>query len=127
MPRSPDRLLRLEPNDGRRVHPYGGVDRCGLLVVRDNHAGFSGADIVSVGNQFEEPPPLHVLLPLLTDNERSFFTMLDGELDKIENFYLDREKEMAVKSEALEGQVQELNKMRQFLQASEPQPFLLLH
>jgi xenotropic and polytropic retrovirus receptor 1 len=53
--------------------------------------------------------------------------MLDSELDKIESFYLDREKEMVARSEALEGQVRELNKRRQLLQASEPQLFLLLY
>ena len=38
--------------------------------------------------------PLKDLIPLLTPVQRSFFEKLDGELDKVEAFYVEREKEM---------------------------------
>lgn len=39
-------------------------------------------------------PPLRELLPRLPPVARSFFDMLDGELDKVESFYCAREREL---------------------------------
>jgi hypothetical protein len=57
---------------------------------------------------FSSPPTLYELLPVLTPIERSFFTALDVELNKVEKFYLDREQEMNVRSRLLEEQLEEL-------------------
>lgn len=38
--------------------------------------------------------PLKDLMPVLTPVQKSFFEKLDGELDKVETFYVEREKEM---------------------------------
>ena len=40
------------------------------------------------------PIPLMELLPELTPVEKAFFEKLDEELDKVESFYCEREKEM---------------------------------
>ena len=40
------------------------------------------------------PIPLIELLPQLTVVERVFFEKLDAELDKVESFYSEREKDM---------------------------------
>jgi hypothetical protein len=52
--------------------------------------------------------PLRELLPLLSHLERLFFSDLDRELEKVENFYLDREKQMRTRSMMLEEQLAEL-------------------
>ena len=41
--------------------------------------------------------PLKDLMPLLKGVERSFFQKLDMELDKVESFYVEREKEMTTR------------------------------
>jgi hypothetical protein len=42
--------------------------------------------------------------------------MLDTELDKIESFYLSREKETQERSSALRGQLNELNEHKKIVQ-----------
>ena len=44
------------------------------------------------------PIPLIELLPQLTAVERAFFEKLDAELDKVETFYSEREKDMHLRS-----------------------------
>lgn len=61
---------------------------------------------------FGGPLSLAALIPLLSPQEASFFTALDAELDKIESFYLDREKEMVALSRRLEEQLAELSDHR---------------
>lgn len=41
--------------------------------------------------------PLKDLLPMLSPVHRAFFEKLDRELDKVDSFYLEREKEMRTK------------------------------
>lgn len=57
--------------------------------------------------------PLHLLLEHLSLHEVSFFTMLDAQLDKIESFYLAREKEMLARGHTLKVQLGELQAHRQ--------------
>lgn len=45
--------------------------------------------------------PLQEILTQLTPLELTFFSMLDAQLDKIESFYLAREKEMMARSAVL--------------------------
>jgi hypothetical protein len=55
---------------------------------------------------------LHELLTQLSPHEVSFFTMLDAQLDKVESFYLAREKEMLARGRMLQIQLKELNDHR---------------
>jgi hypothetical protein len=55
---------------------------------------------------------LNALLPLLSQQELAFFSALDGELQKVETFYLDREKAMKARTRDLEAQLRELNQHR---------------
>ncbi|KAF9055434.1 hypothetical protein BDZ89DRAFT_20160 [Hymenopellis radicata] len=57
---------------------------------------------------FAAPPTLQETRSLLSSVERSFLDALDGELDKIETFYLDREKEMTARAQLLHEQLHEL-------------------
>jgi hypothetical protein len=56
--------------------------------------------------------PLHELLTLLTPLEAAFFTMLDAQLDKVESFYLDHEKQIRARGRLLQTQLIELNEHR---------------
>lgn len=56
--------------------------------------------------------PLHELLEQLSPQEVSFFTMLDAQLDKVESFYLAREKEMLARGHTLKVQLDELHDHR---------------
>ncbi|KAI0077378.1 hypothetical protein K474DRAFT_1097579 [Panus rudis PR-1116 ss-1] len=56
--------------------------------------------------------PLKDLLPMLTSVEKAFFDKLDIELDKVETFYVEREKEMRTRMAALKVQLQELKDHR---------------
>lgn len=51
---------------------------------------------------------LQEVLMQLSPLEIAFFTMLDAELDKVETFYVTREKEALEKGQMLENQLQEL-------------------
>lgn len=55
---------------------------------------------------------MNELMPLLSPQEQAFFTNLDQELEKIESFYLDREKEMSARTHALGEQISELSIQR---------------
>ena len=68
---------------------------------------------------FSNPLPLNQLLPLLSPQEATFFSALDAQLDKIESFFLDREKEMAKRSHLIKVQVQELSLHRKQFYAAQ--------
>lgn len=67
------------------------------------------------------PLPLHELLEHLTPQEVSFFTMLDAQLDKVESFYIAREKEMLDRSYMLQIQLNELNDHRKLFHETNTQ------
>jgi hypothetical protein len=56
--------------------------------------------------------PLSEIMPTLTATQKKFFDKLDAELEKIETFYLDREKEARTRSDALKLQLQGLRDHR---------------
>ncbi|EJT99046.1 EXS-domain-containing protein [Dacryopinax primogenitus] len=60
-----------------------------------------------------QPRTLSDLLTQLTPSERSFFTKLDAELDKVESFYEARAKEARDKAAVLLNQVDELKEHRE--------------
>jgi len=68
--------------------------------------------------------PLHEVLSHLTPCELSFFAMLDAQLDKVESFYLAREKEMLDRSRTLQIQLSELNDHRKLFYV---RPYFLPH
>jgi len=68
---------------------------------------------------FSSPLPLNQLLPLLSPQEATFFSALDAQLDKIESFFLDREKEMVKRSHLIKVQVQELSLHRKQFYAAQ--------
>ncbi|KAL1730576.1 EXS family-domain-containing protein, partial [Schizophyllum commune] len=61
---------------------------------------------------FTAPATYSELLPLLSPIELNFFKLLDAELEKVESFYLDREKEMQERTVLLREQLNELNDHR---------------
>ena len=65
-----------------------------------------------------QPMPLHALLPTLPSVHLTFFTYLDKQLDKIDKFYLEREKEAQARSKALEIQLRELKDHRKIFYVS---------
>ncbi|KAF9525090.1 EXS family-domain-containing protein, partial [Crepidotus variabilis] len=58
------------------------------------------------------------LLTYLTPHEVSFFTLLDAQLDKVESFYLEREKEMLARGQMLQLQLRELQDHRRLFHSS---------
>ncbi|KAF7983207.1 hypothetical protein HWV62_23478 [Athelia sp. TMB] len=60
----------------------------------------------------QQPVTLHTLLPTLPPIHMAFFAYLDKQLEKIENFYADREKEAQARNKALNMQLKELKDHR---------------
>ncbi|KAF8887598.1 EXS family-domain-containing protein [Infundibulicybe gibba] len=88
-----------------------------------------GARSFSRQMSISQPPhplvslPLRDLLYHLSPVELAFFSYLDGQYDKIESFYLDREKEMAARTKLLRDQLNELRDHRKlFHQAQSANP-----
>lgn len=54
------------------------------------------------------PTALHMLLPLLPPLHANFFELLDSELEKVDSFYAEREKEMRDRGKLLKEQLNEL-------------------
>ncbi|PPQ97841.1 LOW QUALITY PROTEIN: hypothetical protein CVT26_012937 [Gymnopilus dilepis] len=67
---------------------------------------------------YSAPPPLHEVLAHLTPQEKAFFTLLDSQLDKVESFYMAREKEMLARGRILQQQLEELRDHRKLFQES---------
>ncbi|RDX42436.1 hypothetical protein OH76DRAFT_101013 [Lentinus brumalis] len=66
------------------------------------------------------PIPLKDLIPQLTPVERAFFEKLDEELDKVESFYCERERDMRHRANLLKEQLQELKDHRRAFYDAEP-------
>jgi len=62
--------------------------------------------------------PLHSLLPTLPPLHIAFFTYLDKQLEKIDTFYSEREKEAQARSKELEIQLRELKDHRKIFYVS---------
>ena len=71
-----------------------------------------------VPEPFTSAPSYAVLLTLLSPSELQFFYMLDTERQKIEEFYLAREKELQDRTAQLRGQLNELTDHRKLLEVS---------
>ena len=71
-----------------------------------------------VPEPFTSAPSYAVLLTLLSPSELQFFYMLDTERQKIEEFYLAREKELQDRTAQLRGQLNELIDHRKLIEAS---------
>jgi hypothetical protein len=56
--------------------------------------------------------PLHKIMAQLTPQELAFFSVIDTQLDKVESFYLAREKEMVARSFVLLNQLEDLRNHR---------------
>jgi hypothetical protein len=66
-----------------------------------------------------QPMPLHVLLPTLPPIHIAFFTYLDKQLEKVDKFYSEREKEAQARSKELEIQLRELKDHRKIFYVSD--------
>ncbi|KAL0578222.1 Xenotropic and polytropic retrovirus receptor 1 [Marasmius crinis-equi] len=61
----------------------------------------------------QETIPLNTLLTLLTPEQAKFFNYLDTQLEKIESFYVSREKELLERTTVLQQQLDELRQHRE--------------
>ncbi|KAG2139537.1 EXS family protein/ERD1/XPR1/SYG1 family protein [Suillus cothurnatus] len=66
------------------------------------------------------PAALHTLLPLLPPLHAKFFELLDSELEKVDSFYAEREKEMRDRGKLLKEQLNELGLHRKKYYESNP-------
>ena len=57
--------------------------------------------------------PLPELLTHLTPQEKLFFDYIDAQLDKVELFFMNREKELLIRTETLREQLSELQHHRE--------------
>ncbi|KAI0701367.1 SPX domain-containing protein [Cytidiella melzeri] len=63
--------------------------------------------------------PLKDLIPALTRVQKAFFEKLDSELDKVETFYVEREKDMRTRTTVLKSQLHELQEHRRVFHQAE--------
>ncbi|KAI0642774.1 SPX domain-containing protein [Trametes meyenii] len=82
--------------------------------------GSAGAGQGIARFDLRHPIPLMELLPLLTPVERTFFDKLNEELDKVESFYCEREREMKHRGHLLKEQLQELQDHRRAFYEAHP-------
>ncbi|KAI0355975.1 hypothetical protein OH77DRAFT_278379 [Trametes cingulata] len=78
----------------------------------NSQRGSAGVEYEGPRFDLRRPIPLMELLPQLTPVERAFFDKLDEELDKVESFYCEREREMRHRANLLKEQLQELQDHR---------------
>jgi hypothetical protein len=69
-------------------------------------------------NSVTQPMPLYAILLTLPPIHLKFFVELDGELEKINSFYSEREKEAQIRSKALQVQLRELKDHRKIFYVS---------
>ncbi|RPD75684.1 hypothetical protein L226DRAFT_51783 [Lentinus tigrinus ALCF2SS1-7] len=85
----------------------------GRALQRANSTkGTASGSIAGPRFDVRRPIPLMELLPQLTPVERAFFEKLDEELDKVESFYCERERDMRHRANLLKEQLQELKDHR---------------
>ncbi|CAE6408391.1 unnamed protein product [Rhizoctonia solani] len=90
----------VEPRSTPR-NPFSGVRRRFTTTSRHYDIGYS------------PPETVQELLAGLGPNELAFFTVLDQEIDKVESFYSERERDAQLKVAALKEQFQELRGHKQ--------------
>ncbi|KAI0370541.1 SPX-domain-containing protein, partial [Pilatotrama ljubarskyi] len=86
----------------------------------NSQRGSAGFDYERPRFDLRHPIPLMELLPQLTPVERAFFDKLDEELDKVESFYCEREREMRHRGNLLKEQLQELQDHRRAFYEAHP-------
>jgi ubiquitin len=69
-------------------------------------------------NSHQQAVPLYSILLTLPPIHLAFFTYLDRQLEQIDSFYLEREKEAQARSKALEIQLRELKDHRKIFYVS---------
>ncbi|CAL1699593.1 unnamed protein product [Somion occarium] len=79
---------------------------------RTNRGRWELARSTSVSWDMEKNIPMMELLPALNTVQKAFFEKLDAQLDKVETFYVGREKEMKTRVNTLKIQLQELKDHR---------------
>ena len=106
----------VDQRDSLRPCMFDTSSRSGLcrgLYSSRCEPGF-GSDFESDTN-FMDPSanlPLRNIITQLTPQELAFFSMIDAQLDKVESFYLAREKEMVARSFVLLNQLKDLKSHR---------------
>jgi len=69
-------------------------------------------------NSLQEPIPLYAILLTLPPIHLAFFTHLDCQLEKVDSFYSEREREAQARSRALQNQLRELKDHRKIFYVS---------
>jgi hypothetical protein len=99
---------------------YGGGEIVRLVSIVSSTHSEDSFIVPEVGSAQSFKPfvalPLHELLAQLSPEEKKLFDMLDAELDRIESFYLMREKETQERSNLLRGQLNELSEHKKVVQ-----------
>lgn len=101
---------RISRKGEQSPHPLPSSCLTDILTVTSLTVMLHGATPAS--SQDHSFPPkmtaLHALIPLLPPLHAKFFELLDSELEKIDSFYSEREKEMQDRGELLKEQLSEL-------------------
>ncbi|KAI0087370.1 SPX domain-containing protein [Irpex rosettiformis] len=118
------RAKTLLPQENHPSEDY--TEQTGILRATTLNMGFfprlgRGGKNVRHGHGLDmsRSIPLKDLIPALNPLQKAFFDKLDGELDKVETFYIEREKEMHTKVSVLKGQLHELQEHRRVFHEAE--------